>query len=62
MLGQGGSLTCTVRNLSGNGACLEFGNPFGIPNTFTLVFENDPLHRRCNVAWRRERRIGVVFT
>ncbi len=61
LLARNGILTCTVRNLSIDGACLEFGDSFGIPDTFTLVLDNDPLRRACNVAWRRERRIGIAF-
>jgi hypothetical protein len=33
----------------------------GIPDHFTLVLRTDGLHVPCHVAWREERRIGVVF-
>jgi len=34
-------ISCMVRDLSVAGACLEIACPFGIPDDFTLVIEND---------------------
>jgi hypothetical protein len=59
--GQNASLSCMVRNLTSDGVCLEFGSLIGVPDNFTLAIESDPLRRTCNVIWRRENRIGVVF-
>jgi hypothetical protein len=55
----GGSIDCTVRNISATGAALEVTSPLGIPTAFTLVTDGD--HRPCRVVWRKERRIGVTF-
>jgi PilZ domain len=55
----GGSIDCTVRNISETGAALEVTSPLGIPTEFTLVSDGD--HRPCRVVWRKERRIGITF-
>jgi hypothetical protein len=57
----GGSIDCTIRNLSQTGAALEVVTPLFIPDRFTLVVESEDLKRPCHVAWRRDRRIGVAF-
>jgi hypothetical protein len=57
----GGGISCMVRNLSAAGAALEVSNQTGIPERFILVVPGDGLHLRCHIAWRRERRIGIVF-
>jgi hypothetical protein len=57
----GGAIDCTVRNVSETGAALEVVSPLHIPDRFTLVVQTDHLRRRCNVIWRRGKRIGVAF-
>lgn len=59
--GAGAAIDCTVRNLSANGAALDVASPVGIPATFDLLILADHGRRHCRVAWRKERRIGVVF-
>jgi PilZ domain len=58
---NGGGVDCTVRNMSPAGACLEVTDPVRIPDAFTLVVESDNFLRRCQVGWRKEKRIGVAF-
>jgi len=58
---RAGGITCTVRNLSAGGACLEVESPVGVPDDFSLVIESDHLTRACHVRWRRAKRIGVAF-
>jgi PilZ domain len=58
---RAGAISCTVRNLSETGACLEVTSPLGIPDDFTLVIAHDHLQRSCHVAWRAPNRIGVEF-
>jgi PilZ domain len=58
---RAGVISCRVRNISDTGACLEVESPVGIPDQFTLLIENDHLHRPCRVSWRKEKRIGVTF-
>jgi hypothetical protein len=57
----GGSISCTVRNISDTGAAIEVESPLYIPNRFKLIVQTDNLNRSCHVVWRKERRIGVAF-
>jgi PilZ domain-containing protein len=54
-------ISCTVRNLSDGGACLQVATSVGIPDDFDLVIEPEREPRPCHVAWRSEQRIGVAF-
>jgi len=56
-----GVIDCVVRNISETGAALEVASPLGIPETFNLVIPGDHGSRRCQVAWRKDKRIGVAF-
>lgn len=58
---RAGGISCTVRNMSPTGACLEVESQIGIPDRFTLVIESDHLRRSCRVAWRKNKRLGVAF-
>jgi len=58
---SGGTIDCVVRNISQTGAALDVASPMGIPNEFNLLISGDHASRSCQVAWRREKRIGVVF-
>ena len=55
----GGSIDCTVRNISDTGAALDVISPLGIPEQFNLVTDGNQLP--CRVVWRKEKRIGVTF-
>jgi hypothetical protein len=57
----GGTIDCTVRNISDTGAALEVVTPLFIPDRFKLIVQSDGLDRPCHVVWRRERRMGVAF-
>jgi hypothetical protein len=59
---RGSVLTCTVRNLSSTGACLDVPSSVGVPENFELVIESDGIQQSCHVTWRSERRIGVHFS
>jgi hypothetical protein len=59
--GGGGSVDCTVRNISSNGAQLDVANPIGLPRSFTLVIHTDQFMRRCHPVWASEQRLGVAF-
>jgi len=58
---DGGSIPCTVRNMSSTGAAVEFAQRVDLPATFTLVIERDRFARRCRPVWRNERRVGMAF-
>ena len=57
----GGTIDCTVRNLSETGAALEVSSPIGIPEHFTLVIEPNAIHVPSRIVWRKDTRIGVHF-
>jgi hypothetical protein len=57
----GGTVDCTVRNISPNGARIDIANPVGLPTVFTLIIETDHFLRRCHAVWRSEQRIGIAF-
>ena len=59
---HGGVIDCVIRNISETGAALEVASPLGIPETFNLVISGDHSSRRCQIAWRKDKRIGVAFT
>ena len=54
-------ISCTVRNISETGACLQVASSVGIPDHFDLTIEPDGASRACDVAWRAEQRLGVAF-
>ena len=58
---DGGSIACTVRNMSSTGAAVEFAQRVDLPPTFTLLIERDAFARRCRPVWRNERRVGMAF-
>jgi hypothetical protein len=51
---------CVVRNLTDRGACLEFGDSVGVPQTFELQLADGSRHH-CNLIWRYRDRMGVAF-
>lgn len=57
----GGSIDCTVRNLSATGAALEVVTPLFIADRFTLIIPTEQFKRPCRIVWRKDRRIGVTF-
>jgi hypothetical protein len=60
-LGAGGAIACSVKNISETGAALEVNTPLFIPDRFKLIVETEELNRPCQIIWRKERRMGVIF-
>lgn len=58
---DGGSIPCTVRNMSSSGVAVEFAQRVDLPPTFTLRIERDRFSRRCRPVWRNQRRAGIAF-
>jgi len=58
---DGGSIPCTVRNMSSTGAAVDFAQAVDLPPTFTLLIERDRFARRCRPVWSDERRVGMAF-
>ena len=58
----GGSvMSCTVRNISPEGAAIDIENPAFVPPCFRLVMASDSSVRECRVAWIQKNRIGLTF-
>ena len=58
----GGSvMSCTVRNISAEGAAIDVDNPAFVPSHFRLVMANGAPVRECRIAWIQQKRIGVTF-
>jgi hypothetical protein len=53
---------CTVRNISPNGALLEMETLLGIPKRFDIALEYGEPARPCEVRWRTDRQMGIVFS
>lgn len=58
---RAGGVSCLVRNLSAQGACLEVESPLGIPETFALQITGEKGLHRCRLIWRQTKRLGVAF-
>jgi hypothetical protein len=58
---DGNGHDCTVRNLSADGAAIDFPSPVSMPPSFMLVIEADQFIRRCHPVWSKDKRIGVAF-
>ena len=57
----GGTISCSIRNISISGASLDVTNPLDVPERVNLVFKADRTHIPCHVIWRQEEQIGVAF-
>ena len=58
---RGTSVACVVLNISNGGAGLVVESDVAIPFMFDLAIDGEPVRRRCQVVWRIECRIGVLF-
>ena len=59
---SGGSvMSCTVRNISPEGAAIDVENAAFVPAHFRLVMANDSSVRECRVVWIQRNRIGLTF-
>jgi hypothetical protein len=54
-------LDCLIRNMSDKGACLDVESARVTVDEFDLVILPEYLNRKCRVAWRKPKRIGVRF-
>jgi hypothetical protein len=58
---NGSVMSCTVRNISPEGAAIDVENPAFVPPTFRLVMADDCTVYECRIAWIQRKRIGVTF-
>jgi len=56
-----GALECTVRNESGTGALLVFGETSAVPALFDLTVNGSGGPRAARVRWRTPTLVGVEF-
>ncbi|MGB9118948.1 PilZ domain-containing protein, partial [Bradyrhizobium sp.] len=63
-IGQGGaSRDCVVRNISENGAHLEFGNDVRLPkDTMLLTIARKGRSFLAKIIWWRDNFVGVAFS
>jgi diguanylate cyclase (GGDEF)-like protein len=54
-------LDCTIRNLSGDGACLQVESLVGVPDAFDLLIDGEHAPRPCRLVWQSDHRAGVQF-
>ena len=55
-------LPCTVTDISESGARISIDGVGAVPVEFSLVMtRNGRLRRHCNVVWRSDAQIGVMF-
>jgi hypothetical protein len=50
-----------VRNISPEGAAIDIDDPAFVPARFRLVMSGGAVVRECQVAWLRDKRIGLTF-
>lgn len=55
-------ISCTVRNLSAEGANLQVESALGVPAFFDVLIEGEPSARPGHVVWKAPNRIGVAFS
>lgn len=55
-------LNCTVRDISQDGAMMEFLRPKDLPSLFWLRLDGEATLRLCTIAWHSERQLGVEFS
>ena len=55
-------LACTVRDISQDGALVDFSNPKDLPSLFWLRLDGEATLRLCTIAWVAEHQLGVEFS
>ena len=57
----GGSVNCTVRNISEGGARVDLTSTIALPKQFKLLIDADHFERPCHSVWTCNRQIGIAF-
>lgn len=55
------TIDCMVRNISGQGACIEMSGEFNTSLNFDLITLANHSKRACRQVWRQGNRLGVAF-
>ncbi|WP_322517422.1 PilZ domain-containing protein [Rhodopseudomonas palustris] len=53
------TIDCVVRNLSAEGAQIEFDNPAAVPDRMELVIARQSIAYLGRIVWRRQNRAGL---
>ena len=54
-------IPCEIKNLSRDGALLEFDEPVDLPNWFDVVFDTVQMKIRSRAVWKQSEQVGVRF-
>jgi hypothetical protein len=54
-------MSCTLRNISPDGAAIDVENPAFVPPRFRMVMAKDSTFHECRTIWIQRNRIGVTF-
>jgi hypothetical protein len=52
--------SCTIRDVSGEGACLSTPDATRVPLEFELTMSDGGI-KQCRVIWREGERLGITF-
>jgi hypothetical protein len=55
-------MCCTVRDISRDGALVDFPHPKDLPSLFWLRLDGEATLRLCTIAWISEHQLGVEFS
>jgi hypothetical protein len=55
-------MCCTVRDISQDGALVDFPHPKDLPSLFWLRLDGEATLRLCTIAWISEHQLGVEFS
>ena len=58
---SGQTISCVVRNISAEGAGLQFSYSGALPAEFDLSFNTGRQMRQCRVIWCTPREAGISF-
>ena len=58
---RGSTMDCVVRNLSENGACVEFGSADRLPERMQITIAQKGRSFLAHLIWRQANRVGLAF-
>ena len=56
------ALPCAIKDLTEDGARVEYTGTVPLPETFRLIIKSDGLEATCTVAWRHRSSLGLRFS
>jgi PilZ domain len=59
--GSASTTGCVVRNISDDGACIEFESPAKLPDQIRLTIPRKGRSFQAQEIWRRENKVGYAF-